>query len=326
VWLRTLFGACSPGGTRARLLILIFHRVLPDHDPMNPTEPTVKQFDRICGWLRSWFNILPLEEAVLMLRTRTLPPRAAAITFDDGYADNCQHALPVLRRHGLTATFFVATGYLDGGRMWNDTITEVARRATPGRLDLRSSALDHLQAFSLSGRRERHDTAQTIIAAAKYLPQNDREELAAALARTVDSALPTDLMMTSDEVRQIHQAGQTIGAHTVSHPILSHLGEERIRLEVENSRDQLQGIVGTEVRLFAYPNGKPGVDFDRRAVEVVRNLGFLAAVSTCRGIAAADANLLALPRFTPWDSSRLGFGLRLASMYRPDSGARALVD
>jgi peptidoglycan/xylan/chitin deacetylase (PgdA/CDA1 family) len=70
-----------------------------------------------------------------------LPERAAAITFDDGYADNFTRALPLLREQGLPATFFVATGFLDGGRMWNDTISEAIRRCNEDVVDLSAIGL-----------------------------------------------------------------------------------------------------------------------------------------------------------------------------------------
>ena len=87
------------------------------------------------------FNVIPLLDAVRHSAAGTLPPRAACITFDDGYADNAEVALPILQRHKLHATFFVATGFLNGGRMWNDTIIELVRRAPDGVLDFSAFGL-----------------------------------------------------------------------------------------------------------------------------------------------------------------------------------------
>jgi hypothetical protein len=117
-------------GADAKLSILIYHRVLPVPDPLFPTETTVESFDAQLGLLKSLFNVLPLPEAVARLKAGTLPARAASITFDDGYADNFTRALPILQKHGLHATFFIATAYLDGGRMFNDTVIESIRQCT----------------------------------------------------------------------------------------------------------------------------------------------------------------------------------------------------
>lgn len=94
----------SGGGGRAPA-ILIYHRVLPEPDPLFPGEVHRAQFERQLGWLKSRFNVLPLLEAVRLAGEGRLPPRSACITFDDGYADNAEVALPVLQRHGLHASF-----------------------------------------------------------------------------------------------------------------------------------------------------------------------------------------------------------------------------
>ena len=88
------------------LSLLIFHRVLARPDPLNPYEPDVAHFERMLRWLRG-YTVLPLEQAIVRLREGGLPAGALSITFDDGYADNHDVALPILRRHGLSASFFV---------------------------------------------------------------------------------------------------------------------------------------------------------------------------------------------------------------------------
>jgi len=82
------------------------------------------------------FKVMPLGEAIALLRENRLPPKAVAITFDDGYFDNHAVALPILQRHGLTATFFICSGYLDDGLMFNDLITEAVRQTALGQIDL----------------------------------------------------------------------------------------------------------------------------------------------------------------------------------------------
>ena len=138
------FRHLSPAGPKARLSILAFHRVLRESDPLFPEVPDTRRFARVLTWLKGWCNVLPLDKAVDRLSRGQLPERAAAITFDDGYADNYTEALPVLREHGMSATFFVATGFLDGGRMWNDTIIEAIRRTHHDTVDLSRIGLPRL--------------------------------------------------------------------------------------------------------------------------------------------------------------------------------------
>lgn len=302
----------SPAGPKARLSVLIFHRVLCEPDPLFPEELDAARFDAVCGWVRSWFNVLPLDEAARRLAQGTLPARAMAITFDDGYADNQQVAAPILRRYGLSATFFVATGFLDGGRMWNDTVIEAVRRTTAERLDLSGvPGLEGLADLPLVNIADRRAAIGTVIGRVKYLATNERATAVAGVARAAGAALPDDLMMSSNQVRDLHRQGQRIGAHTAHHPILARIALAEAREEILRSKRALETLLDTEVNLFAYPNGKPGQDYAPEHAVMVRELGFAAAVSTAWGAARQGADIFQLPRFTPWDRSRWRFGARL---------------
>lgn len=310
--LRGLLELGSPAGPRARLSVVIFHRVLPQPDPLFPGEVDAARFATICGWLKDWFQVLPLDEAVSRLAAGTLPARALAITFDDGYADNRHVALPILQRHGLPATVFVATGFLDGGCMWNDRVIEAIRRTKAAHVTLRG-ALAAVDALPLGTVEERRAAIASVIGAIKYLPPPERLQAADALCEQLDAPPPTDLMMTSDEVVQLRRAGMQIGAHTVSHPILARLGRDEARREIEQSKHTLESLLGERVGLFAYPNGKPGEDYSPQSVALAREVGFDAAVSTAWGAARRSTDPFQIPRFTPWDRSRPRFGARMIS-------------
>jgi peptidoglycan/xylan/chitin deacetylase (PgdA/CDA1 family) len=310
--LRTTLRWASPAGRRGRLSVLIFHRVVAQADPLFPDEPDPARFDDVCRWLRAWFNVLPLDDAVRRLREGALPDRALCITFDDGYADNVEVALPVLARHRLSATFFIATGFLDGGRMWNDTIIEAVRSTSATSVDLGDDPdLGSLERMPLSSVADRRETLAKLIGACKYLGHEGRIGVAERLARRLGARLPDDLMMSSAQVQELARAGMQVGAHTVSHPILAKLDDDTIRCEMRGSRQCLETLLDRPVTLFAYPNGKPGKDYDRRGIGLARQTGFDAAFSTAHGAADARSDPFELPRFTPWDRGRIPFGLRL---------------
>jgi len=117
----------SPGARRGRHQTLLFHRVLSEADPLLADDPERKSFEGLMRYLRHHFSIIPLREAIQRSLENSLPRASLSITFDDGYADNVEVALPILQRLGLQATFFIATDYLNGGRMWNDTVIETVR-------------------------------------------------------------------------------------------------------------------------------------------------------------------------------------------------------
>ena len=296
----------SPGGIGARHQILIFHRVLPATDPLLVGEPDRAQFDALVGMLKRNFRILPLDEALDLMDAGRLPAASLSITFDDGYADNATQALPVLQSHGVSATFFVSTGFLDGGRMWNDTVIETLRRLPEGELDLSDLGLGVHQLSASS----RPALIHHLITAIKHREAAQRAELVAAIGAHAPQ-LPDDLMMSSAQLRQLSAAGMGIGAHTVSHPILTRIGDEQARQEMADGKQQLERLLGKPVTLFAYPNGKPGQDYGPQHARMAQELGFRAAVTTAPGVSGANTDRWQLPRFTPWDKTHGRFVLRL---------------
>jgi peptidoglycan/xylan/chitin deacetylase (PgdA/CDA1 family) len=305
---RRLFQWLSPAGDDARLSILIFHRVHDEVDPLFPSEPDRRRFDQVMGWIARWFHVLPLDGAVDALATGRLPARAAAITFDDGYADNATNALPILQRHGLPATFFIATSFLDGGRMWNDTLIEAIRRTQARTLDLARWGGGSTPLGALP---ERRAALSALIDRLKYLEPLQRaeavEEVQCALGVRVQDAP----MLDTAGVRKLRDAGMRIGAHTCTHPILARASDAVADVEIRASKEKLESLLEQPVTLFAFPNGRPESDYAARHVEMVRAAGFRAAVSTSHGVATAASDPFQLPRFSPWDRPRARYALRM---------------
>jgi peptidoglycan/xylan/chitin deacetylase (PgdA/CDA1 family) len=314
--MKPLFAALSPAGPAGCLSTLIFHRVLDRPDPLFPEEIDAARFDTLCGWLRNWFNVLPLDEAVQRLAAGTLPARAAAITFDDGYEDNHRVALPILERHGLNATFFVSTGFLDGGCMWNDVVIEALRAAPGPRLDLRRVEGAELGEHALPDAAARRAAIDAVIGRVKYLEPTLRLQVVHAVAQAAGLATLPQPMMQAAQVKALADRGMRVGAHTVQHPILARLPDGAALSEISQGKARLEAIVGRPVTLFAYPNGKPGTDYSAATVALARRAGFAAAVSTAWGVSRQDTCRFQLPRFTPWDRGRLRFALRLAANMR----------
>lgn len=297
---------------KQRLSILIYHRVLPARDPMRPGEPTVDEFDAQMQLLRQYFHPLPLLDAVERLQAGTLPDGAVCVTFDDGYADNEIHARPVLGKYRIPATVFVSTGFLNGGRMWNDTVIEAIRGCKDSVLDLRE--LD-LGCYPLATMEQRREAAESILLQIKHLDPDARIALVNDIAKR-GPALPDDLMLTDAQVQSLARNGVSIGAHTVNHPILSSVPVGMAHTEILDSKLYLERLVGEPVDVFAYPNGRPDLDYGIEHRDLVREMGFKAAVSTHWGVGTSQSDRYQLPRFTPWDRHPLKFGLRLLGNFR----------
>lgn len=304
---RALLGLSSLG-RQPRLSILIYHRVMEERDWMRPGEPTVAEFAWQMQLLQRHFTMLPLGVATQMLKQNCLPPRAACITFDDGYADNATLAQPVLQRLGIPATVFVAAGYLNGGRMWNDTVIESLRDYSGDDLDLSPSGLP---VYPTGTGESRRHAAHDIIRRCKYLESERREDIASHIASQA-GPLPDKLMLTTAQLLMLHQQGMEIGGHTYSHPILARLPPERAREEIFRGKTELEKITGEPAQLFAYPNGRREIDYNSDHVALVKQAGFEAAVTTSRGVSTPHSDPFQLPRFTPWDKSSAKFLIRMA--------------
>lgn len=292
--------------------ILTYHRVLPAADWMRPVEPIVSDFEWQMELLSQHFNPVSLSDALAMLEYGELPDRAVCVTFDDGYANNEECALPILKKFCIPATVFVATDFLNGGRMWNDTVIEALRVAEGEVLDLVGMGLDKYPIRDIT---ERRKAAGIIIREIKHWPPEKRAEAVSAIESMVDP-LPEGMMMTDGQVISLKNNGVEIGAHTKSHPILSTLGLNQVRDEVVESKNYLEDLLGTEVKYFAYPNGRPGIDYRMEHRDIVEIAGFEAAVSTNWGVASSLSDKWQLPRFTPWDNTPLRFMIRLLLNYR----------
>lgn len=305
--IRAIGDAVAPSGKgRGRLCIVNYHRILSAPDPLLETEPNVETFRWQAQLMADCFNVLPLHEAVRALSEERMPPRAVAITFDDGYRSLHDYALPILKEFGLPATVFVTSGQIENGSMWNDVILEAVRRLPDGLLEL-----DGVGSYPLFSNADRKNTALALIERSKYLPPAQRTALSNQLEAMVGHSLQDSLMLTGDMIRTLDRNHIEIGGHTITHPILTRIDDETARGEILGNKQQLEAILGKKLRMFAYPNGKYGVDFDERHIRMVEQAGYTAAFTTAAGAASSADGRYALPRSRPWDGNALMFAVRL---------------
>lgn len=309
--LKIIATVVSGFGKRSKLFILIFHRVLEKPDYMRPGEVDISEFSWQMEMLSKYFNVFPLDEALQKLQTGKLPSRAVCITFDDGYADNYDNALPILKRFNLSATFFIASGFLNGGRMWNDTVIEAVRNCRQTQLDLNEIGLG---LFNVADQEKKQQSAMQIIQKIKHLDPSIRAAHTAFIAAQ-SQGLPNDLMMTSEQVVKLQENGMEIGGHTISHPILAKLDDNMAWIEIIENKTFLENLLKRPIRFFAYPNGKPNQDYNLQQIPLISKAGFQAAISTRRGVCNQASDIWQLPRFTPWDKTPIRYMLRMISVY-----------
>jgi peptidoglycan/xylan/chitin deacetylase (PgdA/CDA1 family) len=293
----------------------MFHRVHKESD-IRFYDPTVAEFDALLGFLKRFFNFLRLDEAAQRLETGSLPKNAAVITFDDGYKDNYTNALPVLQKHNVPATFYITTGFIGGGCMWNDKIIHSIVKSPHQTIDLQALGM---REKILGDRAQRKELAIEVLGKVKHMPYNQRLDMVESICDIAGGAVPTDLMMTVEEVKALHDSGMEIGGHTVTHPILTSLGKKYAIDEISQGKETLESWLGVSLKTFAYPNGKPNTDYNLDHVNALKSLGFKAAVSTAWGITHQESDVYQLPRFTPWHKSKWKFLAQLLINYRNTS-------
>jgi len=155
--------------------------------------------------------------------------------------------------------------------------------------------------FNIADHAAKANAIGRILPQVKYLPLDAREQTVARIAELAQcSSLPNNLMMTTEQLQALHAAGMEIGGHTARHPIIAKLNADAVRQEITAGKTFLEQTLNTRIRLFAYPNGKPGTDYLPEQANIVRELGFDAAVSTQYGSATQSSDVFQLPRFTPW--------------------------
>jgi peptidoglycan/xylan/chitin deacetylase (PgdA/CDA1 family) len=285
-----------------KLVILIYHRVLDAPDPLRPYEIDRDTFTRQLQGLRRWHNVISLREGVWRLNEGSLPGRAVAITFDDGYRDNLTNAMPLLQAAGMTATIFVATGFTGRGAMFNDLIIEAVHKCRGNSIEVPGSH----QIFDLGNTvDERRRAVGRILEYVKYLPLAERQQVAESIADANGVDNHEQIMMSQSDIRDVWRSGMDIGAHTVRHPILSNLDDVDAQSEIQNSKLELEEIIDAKVAGFAYPNGKLGRDFDKRDAELAKQAGFEYAVTTDWAAASRKSDLFYLPRISI--GARTGF-------------------
>jgi peptidoglycan/xylan/chitin deacetylase (PgdA/CDA1 family) len=272
--------------------VLMYHRVLPDAQalayPFGSLAMPVSAFAAQVEWLAQHCEVQPLRECVRRAGELRSGRPLLAVTFDDGYEDNASAAAPLLEAEGLRATFYVTTDFVGQRRaLWFDSLAGAHQR---------SSEIAVARAVeSVTGLRgQRFETLASWMAFTKSRSHEEREALLLELAGDdpTGGSLEEREPMTLEQLRSLHAAGHEIGAHTLSHPILTQLDDDSLDRELRASKETLEGWLGEAVTGLAYPNG----DHDTRVVDAARSVGFEYACTTAPGINISGGEPLTLSR------------------------------
>jgi peptidoglycan/xylan/chitin deacetylase (PgdA/CDA1 family) len=269
--------------------------------PLSPAcwhQLDVESFRRQMEWVARRSAVLPLSEALPRLAAGTLPPRACAITFDDGYRNVATNAFPVLARLGLPSTVYLATGTVGTDRvLWPDRVYLAFARTRAPEIDLRTLGRGVVR---LADDRDRAEGYRITVGALKLLPAAEKDARLAEVERALGAdprPRPRDFRpLTWDDVARLTATGLVeFGAHTVTHDILSRLPDAEVVRQVMESHATVASRTGATPVSFAYPNGRT-IDFDERAKAAVRRARIPWDFATTEVFCVGSSDPLALPR------------------------------
>lgn len=279
------------------LTVLTYHRVLPLHEanpyPYSGMVMPRDSFEAQMARLARHYHVLPMPEAVERWRSRTLPPRAVTLTFDDGYRDNYEHAWPILRRFGFSGTFFLVTNILDRHeRLWWDEAHEAALLLKDGRLAYLPPFVR--TAFAAAGGPGSPGASLRLVEAMNGATRADRQMALEALraATGVDARDEHGLMMSWAEAREMARSGMVFGTHTRTHAFLDELTPDQARDEIAGTPERIAEMLETPAPWLSWPRGRVMPD----SHELLRETGIQAAFSTETGPNGPDADVAALRR------------------------------
>jgi len=298
------------------LTVLTYHRVGPrgaagELDD-GVLDATPEQFDEQLGLAKEYFEPIGIEDVAAWLRGAPLPKNPLLVTFDDGYLDCLTAALPILQKHGIAATFFLATDYITERRLfWWDRIALILKRSRREVLEIKVPVPGLLPLGGARTETERH-----LLQIVKRHRGLDLAAFIDDLARAADVHISPEeerdlvdrYLMTWDDVAEMARAGMDIGSHTRSHRILQTLDEAALDDELQGSRRELEERTGRRVSAIAYPVGYPVVA-DPRILRALARSGYEVGFSAASGVSST---------WVPpsrWDVKRLAMDVNYTSRF-----------
>lgn len=279
---------------RQKVPILMYHRFSEDGRDGSISATVLREH---LSYLKKNYNILKLDEVAQLMSTgKPIPPRSAVVTIDDGYRDAYEIAFPIFAEMEVPATLFVVTDFVDGKSwIWTDIARFLMLNAGDGEMavEIRGRSVE----ANLNGRSSRITAAGKINSELKKLAPDERDRVITEIADGLGLNIPdrpTEEFSAIDwgQAREMDSSWISVGSHTVSHPILPQVEDDRLAQELSSSREVLSEKLGREIKTFCYPNG----DAASREFAAASSAGYSVAVTTELRLSHSSDIAVALPR------------------------------
>jgi peptidoglycan/xylan/chitin deacetylase (PgdA/CDA1 family) len=273
-------------------IILLYHRITDNsskyHNQGRAMHHHIKHLEKELPYLKRNYQILTIDEVIRHLKSGVgFRKPSVAITFDDGYLDNYTLAYPVLKKHGVPATIYLATDLIGTSqRIWTDQIEFMFLGARKDQFNL--PRLFGNQELRIKTKEEKEQVSNEITEALKKKPDAERTEIMRRLFETLgingnrSKNGEERIMLNWDEVQKMARNGITIGSHSHTHPILSRMPIQKAKEEILESKKILEENLSIKVKHFAFPNGKQD-DFNEELKDYCQEVGFESVASVISG-------------------------------------------
>jgi peptidoglycan/xylan/chitin deacetylase (PgdA/CDA1 family) len=290
-------GAFAPfhWANRRKVLILTYHCFSSDKEF---GKVSAIEFRTHLEYLKKHNRVLPLSETIDHLKNgKTLPANTTVITIDDGYADGYDVAFPLLKQFGFPATVYAITDFVDAKIwLWTDLMRYILLNTKTDSTIIEFGPADTVKA-DLTDKISRLEQAGRINARLKKLPNEQKETKIKEIARELDVEIPAKpptefASMNWDQAREMDADNIRIESHTVTHPILTNVGQATLDFEMTSSKARLEEVLERPVGHFCYPNGS----LDKSVQNAAKNAGYASAVTTAYGFNDAVTDQFSMNR------------------------------
>ncbi len=296
-----------------KVKIFLFHRVSPVRDNMwDPIDPAL--FRKLIRYIYKNYSVFTVEELFLNYQNinKNIKKPLACITFDDGYKDFIDYALPILDELKLKSSMYIVSQCISSNLPpWTYIVDYLFVNSKKLNLNVLSNFIDFdKEQLVFSNFSERICFGKKLKPLMKKMPDSKRKLIYNQIVALFDDVeIPSNLMMNKDEIIEIFNEGVIIGSHSVSHPLLAQIEDENnIFYELKNSSDYINDITGSFPQTISYPVGS----FDERVIEISKKVGYKLglAVEQKPYIGNIEPNFL-IPRIEAYNENYIKSILRL---------------
>ncbi len=250
-----------------------FHRVSDNADHFWPPLPT-SLFESLVRYITKQFHVVKLEEYMRTGQNEKLRKTPATISFDDGYKDNIEYAVPILDKYKCPASFYVATDCIDKNiPTWTYVVDHLFQNTRIEHLELEMNFVPEIyKSFTFKNQESRLEFGKKLKPWMKNISNDERRQVLCRLQSTLsDVVVPSDKMMNWKDLSEMQVAGFAIGSHSVTHPLLASIKDEsELFYELSESAKRIDAELGTFPAAISYPVGS----YDERVIACSKRVGY----------------------------------------------------